>query len=90
MVIITDSDTDKTESALYESQRQYLLQHYGTEAAENANYGWAVEIDDSDPFIAACTKVYGIGYLHSEAHNMIEHGGTLEVTHEFEPLSPKQ
>lgn len=84
MFIITEDDTDKTELALYASQREWIVTHYGEQAAENANYGWAVETDDTSPFVVAGTKVYGHGLLVSEALNLIEDGGELQVTHAFE------
>ncbi len=83
MFILTDPETDKTELALYESQRQWILQHHGEEAAENANYGWAVETNDSSPFLGVATKVYGHGILYSDALNLIENGGELQVEHSW-------
>ena len=61
MFIVTEEATDKTELALYESQRQWIEQHHGAEAAQNANYGWVVETNDSSPFLGVATKVYGHG-----------------------------
>jgi hypothetical protein len=83
MFIVTDSETDKTELALYDSQYQWIEQHHGKEAADFANYGWVVESNDSSPFLGVATKVYGIGILYSDVLNLIEDGGELQVTHEF-------
>ncbi len=84
MFIITEDDTDKTETALYASQYEWIKTHYGEQAAENANYGWAVISNGESPFLEVATKVYGHGLLMSDALNIIEDGGELQVTHQFE------
>jgi hypothetical protein len=89
MFIVTDVSTDKTELAVYDSQRQWIHENCGEAAAETANYGWVVELNDSAPFVGVATKVYGIGILYSDALNLIEDGSELQVEHKFEPSAPK-
>jgi hypothetical protein len=86
MIIITEEKTQKTELALYESQFKWLAERYGETAANNANYGWVAETNDESPFVGVATKVYGIGILYSDALNLIEDGGELQVEHRMGPL----
>jgi hypothetical protein len=84
MLIVTSEETNKTETAVYASQYKWIEQRYGVEVADQANYGWAVETNDSAPFVGVATKVYGWGILFSDALNLIEDGGELQVEHRFE------
>lgn len=58
--VVTDADlTDPhnaAEAAIYADQERIILERYGEEAANMANYGWSV-IEDEDA-VGVGTKVY--------------------------------
>lgn len=48
--------TSDLETHIYEAQHKIIAEKYGEQAAELANYGWAVE--EYDDRVGVCTKVY--------------------------------
>jgi hypothetical protein len=52
-------DVMENEEAIYDAQHQWIMDHFGREAARTANYGWFV--DD----YSVSTKIYGQGVLMS-------------------------
>lgn len=68
---MSENNVEDREDITYGLQEEYIIEHFGKEAAENANYGWFV--DEVDETIS--TKVYGVGILTTSFKTF---------THEFE------
>lgn len=68
--------TEDQENKVYTQQDAYITEHFGRHAAQNANYGWAV--DENDNTIG--TKVYGYGILTSTVHS------DTNIQHHWEPI----
>jgi hypothetical protein len=55
---------DRDLERAFEAQEAYIRQRFGGEAADRANYGWAVI--EGDTTIDISSKVYGHGVLHTQ------------------------
>lgn len=65
------------EDRIYAEQWRMIADECGNEAANKANYGWAV-IDET-AYVDVCTKVYGFGRLCS-----IGDRSTGRIKHEWQ------
>lgn len=65
------------ECRVFEEQEKYIREKFGDDAADNANYGWGVDVFDKG--VSVSTKIYRHGVLTSKANI-----GDSGIQHEFE------
>lgn len=70
------SITEDQEDEIYVAQEKWIKEHFGSDVAKMANYGWGV--DEVEGCIS--TKVYGRGVLTTSVH------ATEGTEHTFEPF----
>ena len=66
------------EDKIYAAQERWIRKRFGDDAADNANYGWGVDVVDEHHYVLVATKIYGHGVLHSEAAGLSD-----RVSHDF-------